>query len=171
METDIEEWVQIEGFPRYRISTEGRIYNEAAEKLMKTSVNNFGDPKISLLTETGPRQTRSVAMLVARAFVEQPNILCNRIIHLNGDRTDCRADNIAWRPRWFAWKYTRQLKTDQPAYYRNLSVANVSMERVYKNIVEAGKAEGMLYELIWHSTYSGDPTFPYGHVWVVNERV
>lgn len=163
-----EEWAEIEGFPRYMISTEGRIFNKATNRYLRSSANNYGHPKISLLTDTG-RHTRSVAFIVAKAFLRQPNIMCDRIIYLNGDLTDFRAENLAWRPRWFGWKYSRQLKLEQPAYYRNLSVVNMSTNIRYENIIEAGMSEGLLYEQIWHSTYTQMPVFPNGTVWVVEE--
>lgn len=165
-----EEWVEIEGFPRYMISSEGRIYNRITNRYMSSSINNYGHPKISLLAENG-RHTRSVAFLVAKAFLKKMNPLCDRIIYLNGDLTDVRAANLAWRPRWFGWKYSRQLKTHQPAYYRNLPVVNLETGSEYPNIVEAGMAEGLLYDQIWRSTYSGEPVFPTGSTWEVEERV
>jgi hypothetical protein len=165
-----EEWAEIEGFPRYLISTEGRVFNKQTNREMRSSLNNYGHPKISLLTDNG-RHTRSVAFLVARTFLEPPHELCDRIIYLNGDLSDFRAENLAWRPRWFGWKYSRQLKLQQPAYYRNLPVTNTMTGAEYENIVEAGMAEGLLFEQIWHSTYSGSPVYPYGSTWEVTDRV
>lgn len=163
---DGEEWAEINGFPRYMISTEGRIYNKGTNRYMSSSLNNYDHPKISLLNIDG-RHTRSVAMLVAKAFLKKPNNMCDHIIYLNGEHNDCRSDNLAWRPRWFAWKYARQLKLPQPAYYRNLSVINVSTSTTYDNVVEAGSIEGLLFEQIWHSTFTGSPVFPSGTIWEV----
>jgi len=166
-----EQWSEIHGFPRYLISTEGRIYNQATNHFMKYSPNNFGHPKITLLTDQGLRYTRSVAFLVAKHFLDRPNALCDRIIYLNGDLEDVRSENLAWRPRWFGWKYSRQMKLDQPTHYTNLPVVNLETNVEYENIIEAGLTEGLLYDQIWHSTYSGDPVFPSGSVWVIEERV
>lgn len=165
-----EEWREIDGFPRYMISSEGRIFNKISNRYMSASVNNYGHPKISLLTPNS-RKDRSVALLVAKAFVEPPNHLCDRIIYLNGDLTDYRAENLAWRPRGFAWNYSRQLKREQPAWVRNLPVVNTMTNVKYQNIIEAGMAEGLLFDHIWHSTYTGAPVFPDGSIWVVEERV
>jgi hypothetical protein len=166
-----EEWAEIEGFPRYLVSTEGRIFNQANNRMMKFSPNNYGHPKISLLNERGQRYTRSVAFLVAKAFVEAPNTLCDRIIYLDGDLENVRAENLAWRPRWFGWKYSRQLKIDQPVYYKNLPVKNKVTNLEYENIVLAGTMEGLLFDHIWHSTYAGSPVFPDGSVWEIEHRV
>ena len=166
-----KEWKAIEGFPRYQISSDGEIYNTATNRLMRPSVNNYGHPKISLMTESGGRHDRSVAMLVAKAFLDKPNPACDRIIYLNGDLSDYRSENLAWRPRWFGWKYSRQLKVPQPAWYRNLPVVNLATNVRYENIVEAGTKEGLLFEQIWHSTYSKGPVFPTGSHWIVEENL
>jgi hypothetical protein len=166
-----EEWVEIEGFPRYMISTEGRIFNKTTNRYMKWSKNNYGHSKISLLTETGGRHDRSVSHLVAKHCVKKPNADCDRVIHLNGDHGDCRSENLAWRPRWFAWKYSHQLKVPQPAYYKNLPVINLSDNKRYENIIEAGKDEGLLFEHIWHATYTGFSVYPTGSRWEVEKRV
>jgi hypothetical protein len=170
-EDQLEEWLTLREFPRYQISSEGRIFNFVNNREMSVSINNFGHLKISLLDEDNVRRTKSVALLVAEAFVAKPNILCDRIIYLNGDFTDVRAINIAWRPRWFAWKYTHQLKVELPHYYLNLPVMNVRDNLEYENIFEAGVAEGLLFEHIWRSTYTGNPVYPNGSVWEVLERV
>lgn len=166
-----EIWADIPEFPRYQISTEGRVFNKSTGHFMKSSPNNYGHPKISLIDERGVRHTRSLAMMVARSFVERPNILCDRIIYLNGELSDVRSDNLAWRPRWFCWKYSRQLKLDQPVHYKNLRVVNITTDTEYKNIIEAGITEGLLFEQIWHSTYSGGPVFPNGSIWEIDDRV
>lgn len=166
-----EEWSAIPGFPRYLISSEGRVYNQNNNQYMRWSPNNYGHPKISLMTERGSRYTRSVAFLVAKAFVEPPNDLCDRIIYLNGELDDVRAENLAWRPRWFGWKYSRQMKVQQPEYYRNLPVVNLETNVEYENVIEAGLLEGLLFDHIWHSTYSSAPVFPNGSVWAVEHRV
>ncbi len=166
-----EQWKEIEGFPRYQVSSEGRIYNKATNRYMATSTNQYGAPKISLMTESGGRHDRSVATLIANAFVEKEHPLCDRVLFLNGDRSDLRAENLAWRPRWFVWKYTHQLNVPQPAWHRNLPVVNQDTGARYENIIEAGKAEGLLFEQIWHSTYSGGPVYPTGHHWVVDENL
>lgn len=166
-----ETWLDIPHFSRYQISSEGRVFNKVSGVYMKTSQNNFGHPKISLLDEDGKRYTRSPAVLVAKAFVKPPNNICDRVVYLNGEHDDIRSENLVWRPRWFAWKYARQLKQVQPVHYHNLKVKNILNGNVYTNVIEAGMMEGLLYEHIWHSTYTGRPVFPDGSIWAVDERV
>ena len=53
---------------------------------------------------------RSVALLVAKAFLKQPSEFFDTPINLNGDRLDNQVINLMWRPRWFAIKYNRQFR-------------------------------------------------------------
>jgi hypothetical protein len=167
-----ELWKPIPGFVNYRISNLGRVYNVRLDKIMRTSTNNYGHVKISLLVDNvGERFTRSVAVMVAEAFVEQPHEMCDYVIVLDGDLSNVRADNLAWRPRWYAWKYTHQLRSIQPTHYRNLAVRNITTGALYNSIMEAGVREGLLFEDIWRSTYTGVELFPYGFVFEIIERV
>lgn len=166
-----ERWRRISEFPNYEISNYGRVYNLRKNGMMRTSRTNHGHSKITLTKEDGSRHTRSVALLVAEAFVPQPNELCDYLVVLDGDFNNVHSLNLAWRPRWFAWKYTRQLKTFQPIYYNNLAVRNIIDGSEYDSIVQAGITEGLLFEDIWRSTYTKDALFPTGSVFEVIERV
>lgn len=166
-----EEWRTIIEFPGYQISDMGNIYNLRTRRLMRTNPNQFGNMKIWLTDYFGQGHTRSVAMLVANAFVEQPNDMCTYLMVLDGDLSNIEASNLAWRPRWFAWKYTRQLKLPQPLHYKNLPVLNLLTGEEYESIIEAGMTNGELFYDIWESTYRGNPLYPHGSVYEVIKKV
>ncbi len=165
-----EEWAIIREFPDYQISTLGRVLNTKRNTFMSTTVNNYGHLRISL--RRGPfRATRSVSLLVALAFVEAPEELCDSVMVLNGDLTDVRADNLTWRPWWFVITYSRQLKKQQPMHYHNLHVQNTVTGEIYSSIVEAGMSEGLLFRDIWESTYKRKSIYPTDVSFKVIERV
>lgn len=166
-----EIWRPIPEFPTYDINNLGEIYNTRTRSLMRIGRTNHGHGRINLVDENGEQHTVSVARLVAEAFCEAPNSLCNQVIVLDGDLTNLRADNLAWRPTWFAWKYTRQLKEPQPNHYHNLPVANLDTGAVYDNIIDAGVEEGLLFDHIWESTYKTKPCFPTGYVFEIVQKV
>jgi len=158
-----EVWKPIPEFPRYQISNLGRVYNQERDIIMQTSHTNFGHVKITLRSEHyGIRYTRSVAQLVAEAFVEPPNIHCDQIVILDGNFDNLAFYNIMWRPRWFAWKYTRQLKMIQPMHYKNLPIVNVVTHDSYESVIDAGMTEGLLFNDIWRSTYAHSVVYPTG---------
>lgn len=167
-----EIWRPIKDFPTYQISNFGRIFNTRLCQIMRTSKTTFGHVKITLKSENSQeRFTRSVAVMVAEAFVESPHWLCDQVIILDGNLNNLCFNNLAWRPRWFAWKYTRQLRVKQPNHYCNLVVYNISTNYYYNNIIEAGMMEGLLFDDIWRSTYTAAPLFPYGYIFEIKERV
>jgi hypothetical protein len=166
-----ERWRTIHEFPRYEISNKGNVYNTWNRRLMRTSSTTFGHVKITLTDYDGCRYTRSVALLVAQMFVAPPNYLSDYLMVLDGDLSHVESDNLAWRPRWFAWKYTRQLKTQQPTHYQNLAVLNLDTGMEYDSIIDAGMTEGLLFENIWESTYTGSETYPHGSRFDIIERV
>lgn len=167
-----EQWVVIEEFPTYSVSSQGRVYNSRLDRFMRTNPNNFGHMKITLTDEeTGERYDRSLAKLVAEAFCMVPNSLCDQIVVLDGDFTNIVAQNLVWRPSSFAYKYTRQLKEQQPIHYHNLRVRNINTGVEYESVIDAGIREGLLFDDIWRSTYSLAQIFPHGFVFEIIERV
>jgi hypothetical protein len=166
-ETVEEEWKPIEEFQNYQISNLGRIYSEVRDHMMSPSVNNWGHIKITLSSEwNSTRWTRSVAQMVAHAFVENPEGY-QGLIHLDGDPTNVAAHNLAWRPKWFEWKYSRQFKEDQPIHYTNLPVID-NFGNCYDNIIEAGQVNGMLYHDIWMSCHDGVAYLPNTHIFEID---
>jgi len=164
-----EEWVTIPEFTMYNISSFGRVFNNRTQKIMKTSHTPHGHVKITLRSDwSSERFTRSVAKIVAECFVLPPNILCDAVVILDGNLDNVAAENLVWRPRWFEWKYTRQLKENQPLQYHNLYVYDKIYEQEYDSVIHAGMSVGLLFVDIWRSTYMGNPIFPTGSIFEVN---
>lgn len=158
-----ERWRIIPDFPTYEISDLGNVWNIKFNKPMRTSITSFGHVKISLVDrDTQKRHTRSVAVLVAEAFVEPPNALCDQVVPLDGDPTNLAAQNLVWRPKGFAWKYIHQFKIEQPLHYKNLPICNLATGDRYSSIISCCKIEGLLFRDVWRSTYTGEAIFPSG---------
>lgn len=104
---------------------------------------------------------------MATAFVEREYPNCDHVIIKNRDFMDLRAENLAWRPDGFAWEYANQFSRPPLLHYTNLAVADIVHEIEYPNIVEAAGYQGLLFKDIWHSTYSGDETFPTRSIFIV----
>lgn len=173
MSLDLQQeiWKPVPGFTNYEISSFGRVYNIYRDHFMSISKTQDGHVKISLISDNGSRHTLSVATMVAEAFVERPNVLCDNVVRLDGNFANVSAQNLVWRPRWFVWKYTHQLKEPQPLHYQNLGVINIITRTKYVNIIEAGIAEGLLFDHVWRSTYSGLAIFPGNAIFEINQRV
>lgn len=97
-----EEWRPIEGFPRYEISSMGRVRsytNPKKPKIMRTHKIKSGYLLVHLAkgTERGNNETECVRVhkLVADAFIPNPLNRCH-IRHNNGLRDDNRVENLRW---------------------------------------------------------------------------
>lgn len=162
-----EVWVDIEGYSNYLVSNYGTIYNRRTEKFMSLSKTMQGDLKVTLVSKSGDRVTRSVRVLVAEAFVPKPfeigderNDYCDTVIVLNHNKNHVSANNLAWRPKWFAHRYARQVVEPVPnEYYRD--VKNIHTNVVYSSIMEACDTEGLLYKDVFNSTIFGDSVYPF----------
>ncbi len=165
-----EQWADIPGFPRYAVSSLGRIYNKIFESYMSpSSSTKQGHLKISLIDEFNDRRAMGVAYLVANAFVPRPNYLCKEVIILDGDLSNVAARNLAWRGPRTAYLYGQQLRRQPKAVY-NLPVRNIDTGAEYETIVQAGMADGVLFQEIWESTYTGKPVPPFHHRYEVIHR-
>lgn len=146
----IEDWHELEEFPDYAVSNKGNISNMRTGAPRKTSVNQQGIVKISLYKNGRELITRSVAVLVAEAFCEGQTEFFDTPIHLDGDRSNCRADNLMWRPRWFAIRYHRQFESE--AFHKmDLHIVELNSGREFFSVKEACMAMGLYYNEVYRS--------------------
>ncbi len=157
-----KQWKPINGFPGYLVSDEGEVYSERNKMILSQSgINNGNGLKVNLMKE-GHIHTRAVRTLVQEAFPEEDIWdQANTPININGDINDNSASNITMRPRWFAWKYTRQFNESIPLEY-NIRVLNEQSQLVYDTVMEAGIADGVLWEYVYQSMITGRPVYPTG---------
>lgn len=171
-EPPIEVWKTIPEFQNYQISNYGRVFNILRDHHMSTSQTQFGHVKVALMSEWDHRRyTRSVAYMVAEAFVEPPDERCDTVIIKDGNLSNVVAWNLAWRSAWFAWKYARQMKVEEfPPWYHNLPIVNVMNGRRYDSIIDAGITEGLLFHDIWISCHDGVAYHPNQLIFKINEK-
>lgn len=161
-------------FPRYEISSYGRVFNRETGRELTNCHVQYGIVSVSLLqdveieidgylTHKSVQKTRSVKSLVARTFVEGETDRFNTPIQLDGNRDNLHVSNIVWRPRWFAIRYTRQFYNQEP-WFNIGPIVDVRNELVYENVFRAAISNGLLCEDIRKSIYNGKQTFPNGLV-------
>lgn len=134
-------WSELEEFPDYAVSDEGEVANIRSGMPRQLSMNQQGIAKISLYKNRRELHTRSVAVLVAEAFVEREYELFDTPIHLNGDRQDCRAANLLWRPRWFAIRFHRQFY-ETGFHEKVLPIIELNTGLEFESVAEACKRLG-----------------------------
>ena len=160
-----EEWVLIQDYPNYIISNYGEIVNESTRRVVRQSVNTQGALKVGLFSGQA-QHTKSVKVLVAHGFVEGYNDIFDTPIQLDNNQMNVRADNLLWRPRWFAWKYKRQFETSYRYTYESLFV-DLETGETYSTIKEIAMRNGLLMKDVETSLYTRDYIFP---TWQLFER-
>jgi hypothetical protein len=163
-----ELWRPISEFPNYSISSYGSVRNDNRGRLVNCSLTKQGGVKVGLVRD-GVQHTRSVKVLVAEHFIPRTDPLFDTAIHLDGDQQNNRCDNLIWRPRWFAWKYSRQFETiDQ--YIGVGPIKERKSGLVYPDIVEASLTHGILLYEVQLALVNKIPVFPTWHIfdWVVD---
>ena len=89
---DGEEWLPIEGYPGYEISSLGRV---RAIRILNTRYMR-GYEHVGLYGPKGRQRNQRINRLVCAAFHGDPNDAGAQAAHLDGDRRNNRADNLAW---------------------------------------------------------------------------
>lgn len=91
----METWKNIKGFDGvYKISSEGKIWSNTTNKLLKPSVKKNGYYGVTLVKDK-KLYYFSVHRLVADAFIENnDNKPC--VDHINGNRLDNSVENLRW---------------------------------------------------------------------------
>jgi hypothetical protein len=158
------EWRDIEEFPGYRISETGNVASSGGRPL-RLSKNQYGVLYVGMMRELdGEREQvkRSIALLVAKTFLPEPdNDRFDTPIHLDGDRSNCRADNLMWRPRWFAVMFHKQFKNGRIDRF-TLPIQEEHTGEILHNSREACIRYGLLGTDILHSVNNGTFVFPTG---------
>lgn len=108
-----DRWVPVEGFPGYSVNPLGQVRKDSTGRVLHTRINQYGVPYVGLM-RNWKQCIRSLPRLVITAFIPQPNEIFDTPINLDGDRANCRVDNLAWRPRWYAVYYVNQFKERYP---------------------------------------------------------
>jgi len=157
----LEEWLPVEGFPGYYVSNLGRVMKEDG-RFLKLSPNQSRVYTVALFIE-GHAIRRAVSLLVAHAFVgEPPEPRFTTVMHLDGDRANCRADNLVWRPRAFAINFHRQFLTDRFARWRQ-DIRLIETGEVFSNPREIAVKYGVLenYVIMNMNNDPRTPVFPH----------
>lgn len=105
-----EEWRNLSfmGYGNYDVSNLGQVRRSKSHRLVKSNPNQSGVEHVGLYRD-GIRRNSGVARLVAEAFLEIPDDpIFDTVVHRDGNLRHNEAENLEWRPHWFAVKYQRE---------------------------------------------------------------
>lgn len=157
-----EFWETIEEFPEYEVSNLGRIRSHYRKRLIRQTHTPQGALKVNL-RYNGKPNTRSVKVLVAKAFVPGRTAQFNTPLQMDGNQDNVQADNLVWRPRWFCWKYSRQLESID-RFYGVGPLVDRKTGVQYEDIATAATSNGLLPYEVQMSLVNKVPVFPTWHL-------
>lgn len=154
----MSDWRPIEGFPRYSINSEGEVRHEPNGRPLLPRYNQYGVPYVGLMSGW-QQHIRSLPRLVAYTFLPPPTEIFNTPIQLDGNPGNCRAENLMWRPRWYAVKYKRQFGS---RFHRpiNKPIHAIGKGERFPNSFEAALRYGLLEEEVVLSIENNTPAWP-----------
>ena len=85
---------QIEGFPKYYITSEGRVWSEYTKKWLKPYINTRGNHKRAVVS-LGRKHKFYVHRLVAEAFIPNPDNL-PEVDHKDTNGLNNSVSNLQW---------------------------------------------------------------------------
>lgn len=155
------EWRPISDFYGYLVNEEGEVKHERSRAPLTYHINQRGIVSVVLYVNN-VQYRRSVALLVAQAFLPPPQFRnCDTVIHLDGDHLNCSAENLAWRPRWFARKYHQQMREDlYPDWGITFEIVETGEQ--FKHPREFAMKYGILEEDVEKSLLYVSPVWPTG---------
>lgn len=158
----METWREIDTFPGYSVSKLGQVRSDETGRILAMQKNQQ-DIIYVVLFRDGKKYNRSVAPLVAEAFVEVPfnNTTYNTIIYLDGDRTNLQETNLAWRQRWFAIMYHKQFESDWRGF--KVPVENLDTGEIFQNSWEASIHYGLLEKKLVVAICNEEEVWPTRH--------
>jgi hypothetical protein len=149
----MERWLQIDEFPVYSVSDQGRVRNDYTGRIMTLLTNDAGVVVVYLVRD-GKQSSRGVAKLVATHFLpHNTNDIFDTPMHLDGDRTNNAAENLIWRPRWYAFKYHQQFDRYRRPYV-DCPIIETQTGTIFANSWEATVTLGILETDIAHSFHA-----------------
>jgi hypothetical protein len=154
-----EKWLPIADFEHYAVSNLGRICNLKRDALLTIHPNNQGIAKVGLQYSSGRLTSRSVAVLVAEAFLRRERETFNSPINRDGDRMNCQVDNLLWRPRWFAVKFHRQFLSDT-FRHPTRSFMEIDTREIFTDYITPCVSYGLYYVDVILSYMNNQKVFP-----------
>ena len=122
----------------YEVSNGGRVRNRRTGKMLTPRKDRGGYMTVRLQVE-GRTATRFVHRLVAEAFIDSKPGL-EIVNHLNGDKTDNRADNLEWTTHAGNIRHAYRTGLCQPL---GKVVVDDATREQFQTIQEAAKALGI----------------------------
>lgn len=91
----MEQWKVIDEYPKYSVSTFGRVKNNATGKILAQQISNWGYCRVSIYAGDKKKYI-SVHRAVATAFIPNDNPERIQVNHIDCDKHNNNVQNLEW---------------------------------------------------------------------------
>ena len=134
----MELWLPVKGFPRYEVSSEGRIRNVKTGRIMKLQDNTRGYKQVCLRDESGQHIQR-VHRVVADAFYDGDHT-GRDVNHIDGNKSNNAVSNLEFCTRSENINHAFQTGLKRPS--RQMRIRIIETGVAYDSIRECARAIG-----------------------------
>lgn len=138
----MEIWLPIEDYPNYEVSSEGRVRNIKAGKILKQQINHNGYNCLTLRKDKVQYNAR-VHRLVADAFYDGDHRDLD-VNHIDGNKTNNFIGNLEWctRKENVQHAFHKGLRVSNDFGKGRIKIRDISTGRVYDSINECARVLG-----------------------------
>lgn len=171
----MEVWKDIEDFPNYQVSDQGRVRNKNTECVLKPRLSEWGYEQVSLYLHK--HHWRYIHKLVAEAFIANPE---NKpmVNHKDGNKSNNVVTNLEWcthgennkhayntglkqvseNVRKHARKMATSEKTRQAAFDRHPNIKIVETGEIFESNVAVAKRLNCNVQSVWATLHKKQHT-------------
>ena len=147
--TKSETWKDVVGFEGlYKVSDKGNVYSVARKdsigrkqggRMLKPKYGGKGYPQVGL-HKNGITKTKSVHLLVAEAFIPNPEN-SPQVNHIDGIKDNNELSNLEWGARGHNLNYRTQMERSAQARSKKVRAVNIKTGEVltFNSLTEVGR--------------------------------
>lgn len=154
------DWVELEEFPGYSINEKGLVKNNRTNRVLTRKYVGLKSPFVGLMVNGKQIQRQINRLMLASYPTETWPEFFDTPIHLDGNKDNCRLENLRLRPRWFAVKYHKDCREDLfPQWDRDIYIEE--LDRTFESPWQIAREFGVLQLAVYRSLLTEEELFPY----------
>jgi hypothetical protein len=142
-----ELWIDIDGYPNYIISSNGRVKNKSTGRILKPRPATNGYLRVCLYDKDGQRRDLLIHRLGANAFYDGDHDGLD-VNHIDGQKDNNFIGNLEWATRSENLKHAYRTKLRDSPHNRCKAIKIVETGEIFKSVRECARYLGVSHSNI-----------------------